>query len=139
MTHHSVTFEDFNEPGSLFRVAHRQNSHGLWYDAHGRETGVIFSLTDGLAAPLPMGPHPIFRDSGEHWVRVARSLPALRNWFSYADMCELIQRGYAVFRVDVSSFRRLDFPIYSDAVYCPRQVISISETDAAELYMDVAG
>lgn len=132
-----VRIEIFNKPATLYRVGHYANSQGLWYDGRGEYTGDIHSLSEGHAAALPMDHHPVFRSDGMKWVSVTDTTDMLRNWFSAADMWELLPQGYEVLEVRVEGFRRLHFETYSHEVYCGRDLISVSPIDPTIVYPEM--
>lgn len=115
----------------LYRVG---NTQGLWYDADGNYTGLIHKLEDGAAGALPMGFDPIFRTDGQKWISVTTSLETLRNWFSEADMRELLPQGYVVEEIDALRHRQVSFEGFSHEVYSARDAISIRTIDPTLLY-----
>lgn len=134
MTCEDVRIEGIERPATLYRVGRTDGGQGLWYDANGRETGVVHTLSHGAAASLPMGPHPVFRDAGRRWISTAESLQDLAFWFSAQDMRELLARGYTLEAIDVFRYRRLHFATYSHPVYCVEDVVGFRHFDPMAPY-----
>lgn len=134
MTYDDVRVELVENRKTLYRAGRTDGGQGLWYDAEGRETGVIHTLADGPAAALPMGPHPVFRDGGRRWISTAESVRDLSFWFSADDMRELLTRGYSLEAVDVLRYRRLHFPTYSHPVFCVQDVVGFRHIDPMSPY-----
>lgn len=107
----------------LFRVGAAKGGQGLWYDHDGVETGHIQRLKQGLAKNLPMGPDPIFRDDGKHWLSVTDTMDGLANWFSPEDMNDLWFLGYQVEVIAASRFRRLSFSVYAHEVVAEEDIL----------------
>lgn len=127
--------EFINKPGLLYRVGKADDqADGLWYDADGKETGLIHTLKNAAAASLPMGPHPLFRVDGCKWISATDTRAMLRQWFSYGDILELLDRGYEVFEIEVRNYRRFFFPGYAHEVFCKEQVIDRRVIDPEEVY-----
>lgn len=122
----------------LYRVGKSDSLNGLWYDKNGSYTGLIHNLSEGNAALLPMGPHPIFRTDGHHWISTTDSLEMLKNWFSEQDMTELTEQGYELLKIEVSGYRRFHFEGYSHEVYSDHQLIHINAIDPGILYKSLA-
>ncbi|NTF16985.1 hypothetical protein G6L37_00900 [Agrobacterium rubi] len=133
-----VRIETIERRACLYRAGHRDGGQGLWYDADGRETGVIHSLAEGSAAALPMGPHPVFRADGGKWISTAENLTDLGFWFSRNDMLEMIGLGYELQEITVERYRTLHFPGYSHPVYRAEDVIEIRVLDPMIPYPDRA-
>lgn len=133
-----VRVETVDRPACLYRVGCRDGRDGLWYNAEGQETGIIHTLAEGNAAALPMGPHPVFRADGRHWISTAETLHDLGFWFSQNDMLELIALGYAAEEIKVQRYRILHFPTYSHPVYCAEDEIEVRIIDPMSPYQSVA-
>jgi hypothetical protein len=133
-----VRVELIDRPATLYRVGRSGNRNGLWYDGEGRETGLIHTLTEGIAAELPMGPHPVFRADGRRWISTAGSLKLLGFWFSRNDVLELVPQGFHVEAIDVRRYRMLHFPTYSHPVYCEEDAIALRILDPMAPFMDEA-
>jgi hypothetical protein len=118
----------------LYRAGRREGGQGLWYDAEGRETGLIHTLTEGSAAALPMGPHPVFRADGRRWISTAETLADLGFWFSRNDMIEMVARGFEVQEIEVERYRMLHFPGYSHPVFCDEDMIRLAAIDPMAPY-----
>lgn len=129
-----VRIELVERPARLYRVGRSDGRQGLWYDGDGRETGIIHTLSEGNAAALPMGPHPVFRADGRRWISTAESLRDLGFWFSRTDMVELLGRGYAAEAIDVTRYRILHFPTYSHPVYCAEDAVGLHIIDPMSPY-----
>lgn len=129
-----------HQPACLYRVGKRQGGDGLWYDAEGRETGLIRTLSDGASKDLPMGPDPIFRADGRAWISCTRRLEDLLQWFSAKDFEELFARGYEILEVTVLGYRRFFFDGFSHEVYCAQQALAINTVEPEEfsLLMEIA-
>lgn len=130
-----VRIELVDAPATLFRVT---GTTGLWYDAEGRETGLVHTLSEGAAAALPMGPHPVFRDAGRRWISATDRLADIALWFSRGDMTELLERGYVLEAIEVARYRTLHFPTYAHAVFCIEDVLSSSIIDPSSPYLVAA-
>jgi hypothetical protein len=120
----NVSVQHMNFPALLYRVGNTKTNLGCWYDDEGRSTGIIHTLSDGPAKVLPMGWHPIFSSDYRRWISATDRLADIARWFSRRDMTELLERGYALEEIAVSSYRRFQFATYGHAVFCAEEVIS---------------
>ncbi|TDW20467.1 hypothetical protein EV128_12597 [Rhizobium azibense] len=134
----TVSTRYLNFPALLYRVGYAEGSQGLWYDAEGRETGLIHTLSNAVAAGLPMAPNPVFKADGRAWISATDTLPGLANWFSHSDMIELIDRGYQLEEIGVHRYRYLQFPTYGHQVFCMEDVIFKRAVDPMLPYMPMA-
>ncbi len=133
-----VRIELVERTACLYRAGRRDGGQGLWYDAEGRETGIIHTLAEGSAAALPMGPHPVFRADGGKWISTAENLRDLGFWFSRQDMLEMVSLGYELQEIEVKRYRILHFPGYSHPVYRAEDMIHLRIIDPMSPYVAAA-
>lgn len=134
----TVRVEHIERRTCLYRAGRRDGGQGLWYDADGRETGIVHTLKGASAAALPMGPHPVFRADGGKWISTAENLRDLGFWFSQADMVEMVGLGYELQEIEVERYRILHFPEYSHPVFRAEDVIEIRIIDPMTPYWNMA-
>lgn len=120
-----LKIERVEQPAILWRIGNNVDGEGLWYTKHGKETFLVRTLPDAIAATLPMGPDPVFRADGRRWISVTDSFSRLTKWFSKADAAALIRVGYSVEAIAVARYRRLHFPTYSHEAYCREDAVTI--------------
>lgn len=82
----------------LYRIENPDTMEGLWYNSQGEYTEYVKTLDHGQCRELPM-PHDETLAGG--WFSACHSPLDLLNWFSPADLAQLQERGYGMYRVDV--------------------------------------
>ena len=115
--------QDIKGIQTLYRVGHISDSVGLWYDDEANYTGRIHTLSEGAAAQLPMGFHPIFSQGNKAWRSATARVEDIAKWFSKKDMDELITRGYRLEEYEVFEHRHLTFKAYAHEVFHKQQVL----------------
>lgn len=134
-----VHTEIIDIPSRVYRVGHHTHREGLWYDRDGNPTGRIHTVPGAAAAALPMGLHPVFWAEGSRWQSVTDTPLMLKNWFSVEDMRHLLPRGYQVFEIEVSRYRRLRFKDYGYAheVIRPEDTLSVWAIPPETIYEEL--
>lgn len=92
---------------TIYRVENPRTMQGLWYRGDGTFNPHILTLSDGKCRDLPMGFDPTFKTSGLDWFSACDNLDDMQNWFSLADLKELSQQGYGLYRFEVSRLIRV--------------------------------
>ena len=82
-----------NHSRIFYRIGHKDNSQGLWYDCNGNFTGLIhnvfnFCINKNLQMP--------FDKELIGWISATDSLDDLFNWFPIQDIIELEKHGYNI-------------------------------------------
>lgn len=83
---------------TFYRVNHYRTGQGLWYDFHGKFTGLIHDrFTFCASRHLPME----FDPSIVGWLSVTPTVEELEQWFPWSDQKELAKHGWYLHEYDV--------------------------------------
>lgn len=115
----------------LFRIENRDTQNGLWYNRNRQLTSVVTKLTNAKCRELQM---PFDADryamGGLAWYSATDSLAEMPNWVSSRDMHELCERGFRLYAVDVSEYRRVP----GHAVFAEEHVIAREVIDPSHVF-----
>lgn len=91
----------------LYRIQNKETKDGMWYNSDGTYNGIIKELSDGLSADAPMPEDQYRNKNNKQWISSVPLLNYLFEWFSMKDIIELKERGYGLYEIKCSDYRKI--------------------------------
>lgn len=95
----------------IYRIENPVSKHGMWYKEDGTFDPFIYKLTEGISKDLPMLFNPEHKEGGIDWCSAGSSIEQMNMWFSPLDALELMQNGYNLYEMQVTTFKKMEHEV----------------------------